>query len=267
LSCGNPKEDEMQGQGLKLGKSPARALDTDFKFAELAATIQLPSVPSRFGHGTAYSDWGMLGNDQYGDCVWAGAAHEHMLLNKVVNGIDVPFDETAVLGDYSAVTGFDPNDPSTDGGTDVHTALSYRRKTGIADSNGTRHQIGAYVSLDPKSWEHLEQATYIFGAVGIGIEFPSSAMDQFNNGEPWDVVEGATIEGGHYVPTVGSLQAAGEVSVLTWGKRQVLTQAFYEQYNDEAWTYVTPEQLREDGTGLHGFDVEKLNSYLGALQN
>ena len=252
---------------LKLGKLPSAPRPTDFKFADFAATIQLPTVPSRFGHGSAYSDWGMLGNDRYGDCVWAGAAHEHMLINKVVHHVDVPFDDNSVLGDYSACTGFDPNDPSTDNGTDVHVALSYRRKTGIADSNSKRHQIGAYVSLDPKNWQHLEQAAYIFGVVGIGIEFPASAMDQFNSGEPWDVVPGAKIEGGHYIPTVGSLQASNQVTVLTWGKHQVMTQAFYEQYNDEAWVYITQEELSGNGTGLHGFDVAKLNSYLSALLN
>jgi len=250
---------------LKLGKGPAEPQPTDFKFSELAASVNLPTVPSRFGHGGAYSDWGMLGNDRYGDCVWAGAAHEHMLINKVVHQTDVPFDDSAVLGDYSAATGFDPNDPSTDQGTNVHTALSYRRKTGVADSDGSRHKIGAYVALDPKSWDHLEQAAYIFGAVGIGINFPSSAMDQFNAGQPWDVVPGSKIEGGHYVPTVGSVASADSVSVITWGKRQVMTRAFYEQYNDEAWAYVTNEELRSDGKGLHGFDVGKLNTYLSAL--
>jgi hypothetical protein len=251
---------------LKLGKKPAAPRPTDFKFAEFAESIQLPSVPSRFGHGTAYADWKMLGNDHYGNCVWAGAAHEHMLLNKVVHQADVAFDDGAVLGDYAAATGFDPNDPSTDNGTDVHEALSYRRQTGIADTGGARHLIGAYVSLDPKNWEHLEQAAYIFGAVGIGFEFPASAMDQFNAGEPWDYVAGSKIEGGHYVPVVGSLDAANQASAITWGKRQVFTRDFYEHYNDEAWVYITPEELRSDGTGLHGFDMEKLNAYLATLR-
>ena len=252
---------------LKLGKAPAAPRPTDFKFSEFAATISLPTVPSRFGHGNAYSDWGMLGNDRYGDCVWAGAAHEHMLINKVVRGIDVPFDDQSVLSDYSAATGFDPSDPQTDNGTDVHEALSYRRKTGIVDAAGTRHQIGAYVSLDPKSWQHLEQATYIFGAVGIGLEFPSSAMDQFHAGEPWDYVPGSSPDGGHYVPVVGSTHAADHATAVTWGKHQPFTQAFYEHYNDEAWVYITNEELRGDGTGLHGFDLEKLNAFLSALHN
>jgi hypothetical protein len=252
---------------LKLGKQKAEPRKTDFKFSDFAASIQLPTTPSRFGHGNAYTDWHMLGNDRYGDCVWAGAAHEHMLLNKVVHRRDVPFTDDSVLGDYAAVTGFDPKDPNTDQGTNVHDALSYRRKTGITDASGTRHQIGAYVSLDPKNWEHLEQAAYIFGAVGIGIEFPDSAMKQFADGEPWAPVKGSKIEGGHYVPVVGSLHAATEASAITWGKRQFFTVAFYEQYNDEAWVYITNDALHSNGTGLHGFDMEKLNAYLAALKN
>lgn len=251
----------------KLGKLEAEPRPEDFQFADFAAQIQLPHTPSRFGHGNAYSDWKMLGNDRYGDCVWAGAAHEHMLLNKIIRKVDVPFDDSSVLGDYSAATGFDPNDPNTDRGTNVHTALDYRRHTGIADCDGTRHQIGAYVALDPKNWEHLEQAVYIFGAVGIGIQFPESAMEQFNKGEPWDVVNGSKIEGGHYVPVVGTLHASNEVSVITWGKRQVMTKAFYEKYNDETWAYITAEELHADGKGMHGFDIEKLNAYLAALRN
>jgi hypothetical protein len=254
-------------QELKLGKQPAAPSPHDFKFADFASTIKLPTMPSRFGHGNAYADWKMFGNDRYGDCVWAGAAHEHMLLNKVVHQVDVSFDDDTVLGDYAAATGFNPNDPGSDNGTNVHDALDYRRKIGIADASGKRHQIGAYVSLDPKNWQHLEQAAYIFGAVGIGFEFPASAMDQFNASEPWHPVTGSHIEGGHYVPVVGSLHAPDQASAITWGKRQFFTLSFYEKYNDEAWAYVTPDALHGDGTGLHGFDVEKLNSYLTALHN
>ena len=76
-------------QELKLGKKEAAPRKTDFKFSDFAASITLPQTPSRFGHGNAYSNWQMLGNDRYGDCVWAGAAHEHMLLNKVVHRRDL----------------------------------------------------------------------------------------------------------------------------------------------------------------------------------
>ena len=47
----------------------------------------------------------------------------------------------------------------------------------------------------------------------------------------------------------------------------MFTRAFYEQYNDESWVYITNEELRSDGKGLHGFDIQKLNSYLSALRS
>lgn len=262
---------------LHLGKREATPRDTDFRFAALRAGIALPAVPYRFGHGTLYLDWGMYGNGPdstvgpgfsgCGDCVFAGAAHEHRMYNKVVHRREVPFDGRTVVADYSAVTGYVVGDDSTDQGTYVHDALAYRRRTGIADSLGQRHKIGAYVALDPKSWEHLREATYIFGAVGMGFEFPASAWGQLDGGVPWDVVEGddGGIDGGHYVPVVGAASST-KVACVTWGQRQALTRAFYERYNDEAWVYITPEELHHDRTGLHGFDIAQLNGWLAQLQ-
>ena len=247
---------------FKLGKKPFVADSRDFKFAEVAAGLTLPTPPSRFGHGTLYRDWGMLGNDQYGDCVWAGAAHETMLTNRLA-GRTVTFDASHVLDDYTAVTGFNPQDPNTDQGTNVRAALGYRRATGLADAAGGRHQIGAYVAISPKDFDELMQAVYVFSAVGIGFEFPNTAMDQFNNGEVWDVVDGAQIEGGHYVPVMGrsSRNIAG---VVTWGKRQGMTRDFYATYNDEAWAIIYPEELR-NGKTERGFDLTQLQQALASL--
>ena len=59
---------------------------------------------------------------------------------------------------------------------------------------------------------------------------------------------------------------ADSVGVVTWGKRQEMTRAFYEKYNDESWVYITPEELSASGSGFHGFDMAKLNSFLSALK-
>ena len=251
---------------MKLGKQEAAPRSTDFLWRKLSAAVVLPTLPSRFGHAWLFkNDWEMLGNDQYGDCVWAGAAHEHRMFGKVVHGVDTDYSDENVLADYSAVTGFDASDPSTDQGTYVHDALSYRRKTGILDAAGKRHKIGAYVSLDPKNWDHLVQAVYIFGAVGIGFNFPASAFAQFDAGQSWSVVSNdGGIEGGHYVPVLG-MPNANTVATITWGKRQVLTRGFYEKYNDESWAIINQDSLHADGTGLHHFSIDQLNAYLAAL--
>ena len=54
-------------------------------------------------------------------------AHETMLWNKEA-ARTVTLNNESVLKDYSAVTGFNPNDPNTDQGTDMQVAA--RRNTG-----------------------------------------------------------------------------------------------------------------------------------------
>src|SRR5258708_19194275 len=107
---------------LKLGKNQATRTRKLVKFTDFLDTSALPPLPTGdFGHDSLVraSDWGMLGNDQYGNCVWAGADHEHMLWLAEA-GVANPtklFNADTALADYSAATGFNPNSPWTDQGT------------------------------------------------------------------------------------------------------------------------------------------------------
>jgi len=76
-------------------------------------------------------------------------------------------------------------------------------------------QEGEYLALAPGNPNQL--AIYLFGAIGIGIKFPNTAMDQFNAGKPWDIANNAKIEGGHYIPGVGR-DAKGNFVVVTLGQ-------------------------------------------------
>ena len=244
----------------KLGKTPARKGSISLKFSDYVANT-LGAPPVMAGHDSiiAPGKWGILGNDQYGDCVLAGAAHETMLWNKEA-GVAVPFSPTNVLSDYSAITGFTPSDPNTDKGTDVQAAASYRKNIGIVDMNNKRHKVGAYLSITNEL--EIKQAIYLFGAVGIGIQFPDSAMTQFQQGKDWTVVKGATIEGGHYIP--GVTYDASFVYVVTWGKVVRASWAFIKKYMDEAVVYLSEEMLK-DGTSLEGFNLEQLQADLAAI--
>jgi hypothetical protein len=252
---------------LKLGKQPATEDRRDLMFAKYVRKAQLPALPAQFGHEDLFSpkEWGMLGNDQWGDCAWAGPAHETMLLT-TEGGHPATFSTECVLSDYSAGTGFDPNSGApgqnpTDEGSNVREVLRYRAKTGIVDANGKRHKVGAYVKLDTKNLDQVMEALYLFQVVGIGIAFPASAMDQFNNGQPWDVVKGAKIDGGHYIPLVARRD---NLEVVTWGALQQMTQAFFERYCDEAWAYISEENLQQ-GKSPEGFNLEELQADLNAL--
>lgn len=242
----------------KLGKTAARP--GSIKFA-LKAYMAKVATPAKYGHYNLEKNWQMLGNDKWGDCVLAGAGHETMLWNKEANKI-VNITEQNALSDYSAITGFDPNNPASDQGTDMQVAASYRRKTGVLDAQAKRHKVSAYLAVAPGNKTQLKVAMYFFSAVGIGIKFPSSAMDQFNAGKPWTVVAGSDIEGGHYVPAVGYDQSY--IYVVTWGQVQKMSWAFFEKYCDEAIVYLSAEFLK-DGKSLEGFNATQLAADLKAL--
>jgi hypothetical protein len=245
----------------KLGKTPARPGAASLKLSTYLDAAALPDVPKAFGHQDLVGSFGMLANDRVGDCVWAGAAHETLMWN-AEGRRPVVFTDSDVLADYSRVTGYKPSDPSTDQGTDMEVAAKFRRKTGIRSHNGTRHRIAAYLALE--GVEDLAIAAYLFGSVGIGVQIPSSAMEQFDAGEPWKIVAGDDIEGGHYVPLVGRA-SNGHFLVVTWGRVQEVTAGWLRKYVDEALVYLSAEALVE-GKSPEGFDVKALTADLAALR-
>lgn len=245
---------------FKFGKTPARPGAVKLKFEDFFDAKSFPPLPARFGHYGlgAGLPWGTLGNDQYGDCVFAGAAHETMVwTHHAGTGAPAFFSDASVLSDYSAVTGFDPAKPDIDRGTDMQQAAAYRQKTGVVDAHGVRHKIDAYVSLRPGDWEQLQLAGYVTGAVGMGVRFPSTAMDQFSASSPWVVAGHPRIEGGHYVPFVGRNSAGLNLGV-TWGRLQAFDDNWYDKYADEAICYVSFEFLDKRGVTPELYDKQAL---------
>lgn len=260
---------------LYLGKNPATPDPRDLKLANyIDLGVVLPSIPKTFGHETGIT-FGMDGNGPdnsvrpgfhgAGDCVFAGACHETQVWHKASGRISNPFNGASAIHDYSAVTGYVIGDESTDKGTNVREALVYRKHTGITDTYGGHHRIAAYVALEPGNMDHLIASMYLFGAVGIGINFPSSAMDQFNKGRAWSVVRGSSIEGGHYIPLVARRSSA-TLRCVTWGKVQAMTNSFYRTYCDEAWAILSPEAINAvSRKSAEGFDLSTLKRDLAAL--
>jgi len=246
---------------MKLGKKPAIKNSVSFRFRDYLSLTQAPLPPKTVNHEKGITNWGMLGNDNYGDCVFAGAGHETIAWNKTAGKVVTITDGNA-LSDYSAVTGFNPNNPNSDQGTDMQAAASYRRKTGIISANG-RHKVAAYLAITPGNRTELKLACYLFEAVGIGIQFPASAMDQFNAGHAWTVVRGAQIEGGHYIPMLG--YNSRYIYIVTWGKVQKMSWAFFDKYCDEAIVYLSEEMLT-GGKSIEGFDEASLRTDLVALK-
>jgi hypothetical protein len=267
---------------LKLGKKPARYDANTYRYADVRPSgLIVPKAPSPGGgYGTDFNNWGMLGNGPdddgtldpswagykgAGDCFFAGVGHGIMESTKNA-GKPVPaISSLTALRHYSAVTGYNIRTGAGDNGTDVLTALKWLQKTGYTDNNGTAHKIGTYVSLEPGNLAQMWEALWLFEEVGMGFNFPESAMDQFNNGQTWSVVPGAQIDGGHYVPLVGH-PTDNVWTCVTWAKRQTMTAAFITKYCDEVYAWIDPDRFNAvTGLTLQKFDEAELEQYIATL--
>jgi hypothetical protein len=250
---------------LKLGKSPARHDPRTLLLASYATTA-LPAAPATFDLTAKIKSWGMMDNDQIGDCTCAAAGH--LLMEWTANAGKKMFTPTdkQIVAAYSAITGYNPTTGANDNGAVEIDVLNYWRQTGIAG-----HKIGAYVALEPSNHIHVMDSVYIFEGCYIGLQLPISAQSQVQNHQPWSVPPGGPNGdgkpgswGGHAIPVV-AYDARG-VTVVTWGALQVMTWSFWETYCEEAYAIVSNDYLTGKKTTPQGFNMAQLEADLADLK-
>lgn len=216
---------------MKTGRLPKRPDDPKVHLeAFLRAT---PSVPDAIDWSLAVKDWGMLENDKLGDCVPAGVLHSAQLATALASTEFKPTNDNAILL-YQLIGHFDPFHPdTTDRGCVMYDAMQQ-----LVDPGFLGQKLEAFADINISNLDTLKLACHLFGPVPIGIEFPASASEQFDKGEPWDVTDPpAKIEGGHCVVVVGYDE--NYYYVVTWGKVWKATPAFMTKYLDEAYVMLS----------------------------
>lgn len=221
------------------------------------AAARVPAHPALRDWLVLGGPWGMLDNDEWGDCVEAGLYHAVQALTGYTLGKPVVAADGDADGLYAAITGFrknagPPGNNPTDQGTDPLDAFSYWRKTGItvthADGTKETHKILAYAEVDVNDRELVAAAVNIFGVVFVTLDVPQFAMDQFNNHEPWSIPAGnfnTTDLGGHFI-IVGAYSGdngtdgpTSDIGV-TWGSEQEIFPDFWHKYMTGAYV-VAPD--------------------------
>lgn len=235
---------------LKLGKLPPKDHPKTLllsKYFTSGNALPTPATKVYREYKTPDNAKVMLGNDQYGDCVFA------MLCNKIISdtahagSVVIPTTEQA-LAAYAAVTGFNPATGANDNGTVMTDALAYMQSTGIAD-----HKILGWARIDHTNLVHRQIACDLFNGTCVGVNFVQSAEEQFNAGMPFEVNPSSPSVGGHCMlhPGYGS---AGD-DYVTWAKwDQKASAAWSFAYIDEE--YVMIDQVWFDY--LQGRDVSKV---------
>ena len=242
----------------QLGRQPNDPRKARVRLAALPGATVVPPTSADWISGVAQNHWGVLGNDSVGDCTAAGAGHAVMMFDHYGQGHDVSLSDADALAMYEAVSGYTPSDPATDVGATLQDSLGYWRKQGIAS-----HKIAAFAQIDPTNLPLVRACIAYFGPVYAGMNFPASAMDEFNAGQPWTTVAGSKIEGGHCIP-IGAYDPTS-FTCVTWGKPQPMTLDFYGRYVDEMWVPISLDWLSTQGTAPGGLNTDQLNADYLAL--
>lgn len=245
---------------FKLGKhAPKRKLGIPALGDFLGKTTSWPVVPA---HGWEYQiptdALNILGNDQYGDCTCAGVMH---LIQAWGYNNGQPINPTTeeALALYTAVTGFNPNDSSTDQGAACTDVLNYWKNTGVI-AGGKLHKILGYASLDVSSLAQMRYAAFTFGGLYLGINCPEKCQSDTTN---WNFEAGLPIDGGHCIVQLGQGADGGHVD--SWGMNIPVSNSFILGYVDEAYIVVTEDWLGAQGNSPSGLDLDGLLAAMNAI--
>jgi len=214
----------------------------------------LPKAPSALDHTFGRKSWGMLGNDAYGDCTFAGLIHlreVHALITKKAESWPTA---AKVVREYLRYTG------GQDEGAVEADLLMYWHTKGLFSDKAP-----AFAPLKVSNQAEVESAVAMFGAVYLGIDVPKPAMSQFDAHQPWDLTGTRAddeIEGGHCTVLAKYNSSGG--GQLTWGAVQPYTWRWFKRYTREAWVILSSEFLASSlvNVPLLKADIAKLGGAL-----
>lgn len=250
----------------KLGLRPKRvSLKTPVLGDFLDRATFWPDVKPRGWEFAVPADkWGMLGNDRYGCCGPAMAAHK--IISDTWNTGNPLFPtERQVLDFYRACNpGFREEDDSTDTGVVLMDLLEIWKTDGfpVNDKNGNVviHKILGWASCDITSIPQMHWACDTFGGLCQGINIPLSAM--LNTGN-WLFDPKSPRQGGHAILEDGQGHLGSKK--VSWGMVIPASNDFDLNTLTECFAVITDTWLNAQGESPSGFDQSGLLEALKKL--
>ena len=229
-----------------LGKLPPRFDNRTLQLQKYLPK-KLPTQPESRLWQTAVTDWGVAGNDRFGNCVIATAAHAILNWRANETGDARKIADAAVIELSRSMGALD--------GYAILDRLNYWRKTGM-----WANYLWAYASIPPDSQNHIEITINEFGLADVGLNMPRA----WQNREIWDTGTGPRYRtgswGGHSVPLVGYDHFC--VYAITWGGIKKISWPGLATYCDEAYALINPTWIEKQETSPSGYDLTSLHDDL-----
>jgi hypothetical protein len=208
------------------------------------------------------TDWGMLLNDQLGDCTSADCGHA-LMLRTANTGTWVQPKDSDILAVYEATGQYNPADPSTDQGAEESVVCDYMEKVGLLGHKSVGTAAVATGTIDSNALDRIRWSVQMFGACRLGVNLPNDAEDQFSANTPWALTPGQTAVGGHDIPVVG--YTPEHLTVVTWGRLQLVNWDWLKTWGEEAHVELFPDFLMSTGLTPSGFSLDQLVADLKTL--
>jgi hypothetical protein len=224
----------------RYGRLPAQFPGAVRDLAYYAAG-PLPAAPPQC-NVPAFDDWGMLGNDRFGDCGVAGLQHLFEADATLTHEPQTwPSDQEAI-DYYLRYTG------GQDAGVVLSAYLAYVR--GHADGY-YGNTVAAYAPVPVHDVPTLQTAIWLYGGAYSGIVVTDAMEQAFSAGRPWNLGAAAGHPvGGHCVPLLGYDDSF--LYVCTWGTIHPISYPAWHAVAEEAWAVITGQFVahHDDGRGI-----------------
>lgn len=250
-----------------LGK---RAAVRDPRVGSLRAVLLAVIAPASMNWQAHMPDGGipMLGNDQVGDCAWASVFHWELIASGYT-GVPPPHPPTAAecIAAYSAGTGYNPADPSTDQGTVIMGPgglVEYWTRTGIT-IGGEKSVLDSAVTIDHTDLDDLDAALTL-GPVFCGATLTKRDAD---SDFMWDDLSMEEIEGGHeYLIVNRDIISTGKryYDVCTWDGMWRATDDWLIRKADEMMIPLLPEFFDKSGFNPAHIDLATVRNQMARLR-
>lgn len=238
----------MTQHNRKYGKKAAM-MPVQLRWIEHYFAGGLPKAPAKVDVPSNV-EWGMDGNDQYGDCGVAGIKHGLQNAALVTSESESFPTDQQVVDYYLKYTG------GQDEGVVLADFLKYVEQQKFYD-----HTVSAYAPVDFRNVPHLQFSIWAYTFAYTGIVVTPEMQEAFGNGQPWelDTVMGEP-EGGHCIPLIG--YDAKYLYAVTWGSVQPISYAAWSHIADESWAVISGELANGDA---HGLNLDALKDDLSKL--
>ena len=241
----------------------------------------LPGAPGIVDRESKVKSWPMYANGPdpdapaaiassgVGDCTCAGIGH--FLAAVTAFSGQVPggamFTDDAIVGMYSAISGYQLGNAQTDTGCMLQAVAQYMVNTGLTDTAGKPHKLAGYFAIGGfTDLGLLKQVANTFGGVYIGIAVSDSDMSAFDAGQPWTLPAPGANVGPNGIDHCVILQysafgVAGignDETVITWGQEQRVNQHWAVTNIGQAMGLITEDWISANGTTINGQSLAQL---------